>query len=454
LQALFFEGFAKPAADRSAPAQALIGDIRYLNGGLFLPHHVEQTYRDIAVPDQVFGEILALFEGYDWALDDTPTGSEREINPAVLGYIFEKYINQKSFGAYYTRTEITEYLCEQTIHRLILDKVNETLPAGARPYETVGDLLLKPSAATCRMLLLRILPELRLIDPACGSGAFLVAAMRTLIAIYSALAGKARFAHDPTLDSWLAQIEREHPNIDYFIKKQIIVNNLYGVDLMAEAIEIARLRLFLALVAAARTVDDLEPLPNIDFNILAGNSLIGLLRVDEQRADQKRADQHQDVEQLSLFGESKRENYRQVVAEKNRLVASYRDAAETLRAEDLSALRDDIERHRTDAAEMLDELLLDDFQSLGIRYEEATWDVSKGKEGKPKHRPLTLADIRALQPFHWGYEFDEVMNERGGFDAIIANPPWEVWQTDEKEFFRDFESTIQKKKRILSILLG
>jgi hypothetical protein len=201
LQALFFEGFAKPSTERSATAQALIGDIRYLNGGLFLPHQVEQTYQGISVPDRVFDEILALFEGYDWVLDDSPSGSEREINPAVLGYIFEKYINQKAFGAYYTRTEITEYLCEQTIHRLVLQHVNASLPPGTKPYESVGDLLLKPSTTVCRTLLLRILPELRLIDPACGSGAFLVAAMRTLIEIYSALVGKAKFAKDPTLDT-------------------------------------------------------------------------------------------------------------------------------------------------------------------------------------------------------------------------------------------------------------
>jgi Eco57I restriction-modification methylase len=211
---------------------------------------------------------------------------------------------------------------------------------------------------------------------------------------------------------------------------------------MAEAIEIARLRLFLALVAAARTVDDLEPLPNIDFNILAGNSLIGLLRVDEQRADQKR----QNVEQLSLFGESKRESYRQIVAEKNRLIASYRNAAETLRAADLVAQRDEIQRHRIAAAAFLDELLLDDFQALGIRYEAATWDAAKGRAGKPKRRALTLADIQALQPFHWGYEFDEVMNERGGFDAIITNPPWEALKPDAKEFFADYSELVSKKK--------
>ena len=74
--------------------------------------------------------------------------------------------------------------------------------------------------------------------------------------------------------------EQEHKSLNYFIKKRIITDNLYGVDIMGEGAEIARLRLFLALVAAADTVDQLEPLPNIDFNILAGNSLIGLMHVD------------------------------------------------------------------------------------------------------------------------------------------------------------------------------
>jgi len=451
LRTLFFEGFAKPVAERSATASALIGQICYLNGGLFLPHQVEQANPTIAVPDAVFGEIFSLFDGYDWVLDDSPTGNEREINPAVLGYIFEKYINQKAFGAYYTRSEITEYLCEQTIHRLVLDRINRRRSASKKPYQRVSDLLIKPDVDEIRFLLLSDegLSGLKLIDPACGSGAFLVAAMRTLINVYSALVGKAEFAGDSTLDAWLARVKREHPSIDYYIKKQIILNNLFGVDIMAEAIEIARLRLFLALVAAARTVDDLEPLPNIDFNILAGNALIGLLRVDTQRADAALLVHGKDgsqAEQLGLFADTQRNSYAEIVAEKNRLVRSYRHAAETLNSVDLSALRDDIQRHRIEAAAVLDELLLNDFQALKIRYEQATWDAAKGKEGKPTRRPLTIDDIRALQPFHWGYEFDEVMNERGGFDAIIANPPWEVFKPNAKEFFTDFSNLVSKKK--------
>lgn len=445
LHTLFFEGFAKPEDQRDSQTQALIGGVRYLNGGLFLRHYVEQTHSSIAIPDAVFSRILDLFASYDWSLDDSPGGNEKEINPAVLGYIFEKYINQKAFGAYYTRTEITEYLCEQTIHRLVLDKANESL-SGNKQFTSVGDLLLKPTPQLCRKLLRQVLPDLRLIDPACGSGAFLVAAMRTLISIYSGLFGKAKFSGDAQLTGWVEQIEREHPNIDYYIRKQIIINNLFGVDIMAEATEIARLRLFLALVAAAGKVEDLEPLPNIDFNILAGNSLIGLLSVNEQQADLKR----QTMQQMSLFENPNRDSYRQLVAEKNRLIAAYRNIADRSKGEDanasLQSLRDDIQTHRKNAADLLDELLLDEFTALGIRYAQATWDDDKGKEGKPKRRPLTKDDIRALQPFHWGYEFDEVMNDRGGFDAIITNPPWEVFQTDEKEFFQRDDSAIQKKK--------
>ena len=306
-------------------------------------------------------------------------------------------------------------------------------------------MLLKGTAQTCRWLLLDILPGLRLIDPSCGSGAFLAAAMRKLISIYTGLIGpvKMRFAGDTTLRDWLRGIEANHPSIEYYIKKQIIVNNLYGVDLMDEAVDIARLRLFLALVASANSVDDLEPLPNIDFNVLQGNALVGLLRVDEAKAEKGIAAQ---VAQSSLWSGQSQQSYRAIVEEKNRLVRAYRNTAQTLRAEDLHVLRDDIQAHRAQAYDLLDALLLDDFQALGVKYEQATWDEAKNQEGKPQRRSLTLADIRALHPFHWGYEFDEVMNERRGFDAIITNPPWEALKPQDKEFFSEYSNAISKNK--------
>jgi type I restriction-modification system DNA methylase subunit len=433
LTTLFFEGFAKP--EKKPEVRALIGEVKYLNGGLFLEHRIELDWKRINIADKAFDNLFALFGRYSWNLNDTPGGEDNELNPDVLGYIFEKYINQKAFGAYYTRPEITEYLCERTIHKLILDRVNKPAIPGALParqFESIAEMLMNLDAQLCRELINDVLPDLRLLDPACGSGAFLVSAMKTLIGVYSAVIGRIKFLSNSNLTRWLKEIEREHDPA-YFIKKKIITDNLFGVDIMEEAVEIAKLRLFLALVASAQTVDQLEPLPNIDFNILAGNSLIGLMQVDAKEFDNRYGQGH-------LFTGS---YYRQALEEKNRLIDTYRHTAAY--ADDLRRLRDNIETKKREAGEALNDILLEDFGKLGIKFEEATWDDAKKKEGKPKKRALNIQDIKALRPFHWGYEFDQIINERGGFDAIITNPPWEVFQTDEKEFFGEYVPTIKKK---------
>jgi hypothetical protein len=312
LRDLFFEGFAKPE-DKREPIfpEIPLGDIPYLNGGLFLPHGIEariegeglftKPYSKIKVPDAVFDDLFILFGRYSWSLNDTPGGDDREINPDVLGYIFEKYINQKEFGAYYTRPEITDYLCEQTIHQLVLDRINDgyesrrklhetqpkSFPAPHR-YESIEDLLLHATGPICQKVLQDILPRLSLLDPACGSGAFLVAALKTLLNLYTALIGRCEaLAHAPVLQ-WIEFEKKQHKApAAYWLKKKIVTENLYGVDLMEEATEIAKLRLFLSLVASAETRDQLEPLPNIEFNLLSGNSLIGLLHVDSAKFDSR-----------------------------------------------------------------------------------------------------------------------------------------------------------------------
>jgi hypothetical protein len=436
LKALFFEGFAKPETERSDDAKKLLGAIKYLNGGLFLPHRIESDYKNIHIPDKAFQNILQLFGRYSWNLNDIPGGKDDEINPDVLGYIFEKYINQKAFGAYYTRPEITEYLCEHTIYKLILDEINNPgIPGVLKPrsFDSIAELLLNLDAGLCRELLMQTLPSLSLLDPACGSGAFLVAAMKTLINLYSAIIGKIEFVNDRNLTEWLRKAKSEHKSLAYFIKKSIITDNLFGVDIMEEATEIARLRLFLALVASARSVDELEPLPNIDFNILTGNSLIGLMHVNDK-----------DFNDRTSQGDLFRKSYREVLAEKNRLIDNYRHTASY--ASDLRTLRDNIEEKKSEARDTLNEILLDEFTKLGIKFEEAAWDTQKNNEGKPRKRKLTIKDIEVLSPFHWGYEFDEIINKRGGFDAIITNPPWEIFKPQAKEFFAEHSELVTKNK--------
>ena len=113
---LFFQGFAEREAERTPAARSLLGRIPYLNGGLFQRHQIEELHgQSISIPDAAFRRLFDFFDGYQWHLDDRPLQKANEINPDVLGYIFEKYINQKEMGAYYSKEDITGYISRNTV---------------------------------------------------------------------------------------------------------------------------------------------------------------------------------------------------------------------------------------------------------------------------------------------------------------------------------------------------
>ena len=445
LNALFFEAFAKPEDQRSAAGRKLTGNIPYLNGGLFLHHKLEldalgrpRVGTDLRIGDVAFAGVFEVFAAFSWHLDDTPAGNPEEINPDVLGYIFEKYINQKAFGAYYTRPEITGYLAERGIHKLVLERINAPavpeLNLPAIEFDSVAELLARMDARTALKLVNEVLPSITILDPAVGSGAFLVAALKALINIYYAVVGRAELGASRELENWLKGIKKDHPSVGYFIKRRIVTDNLHGVDIMEEACEIAKLRLFLAMVSSVNKVADLEPLPNIDFNILPGNSLVGLMRVDEHEFDRKQDD---------LF----KPPFRRLLEEKNRQLDLYRHSAGFFgQSADLRGIRDGIDTEMKFANDILNELLRDQFDALGVKYEQATWDATKQALGKPKKRRIERADIDAETPLHWGYVFDEIMQKRGGFDIVLTNPPWEVFKPQAKEFFAEHSDLVTKNK--------
>ena len=139
---LFFEGFAKPEPERSEEAKGLLGTVPYLNGGIFQRHQLEALHgEEIQIPDTAFEGLFNFFDQYQWHLDERPLRNDNEINPDVLGYIFEKYINQKQMGAYYTKEDITEYISKNTIIPFLFDSARKACKIAFEGETSIWQLL-------------------------------------------------------------------------------------------------------------------------------------------------------------------------------------------------------------------------------------------------------------------------------------------------------------------------
>ncbi len=274
------------------------------------------------------------------------------------------------------------------------------------------------------------------LDPTCGSGAFLFAALNILEPLYEAclermesfvtdhdralaaataaaapeatsgaavhLAGTARFVDFRAL---LADVGKHH-NRRYYILKSIIIGNLYGVDIMDEAVEICKLRLFLKLVAQVERVEHLEPLPDIDFNIRAGNTLIGYTHHDAVREAIKVTATGQ---QKILFDDDeatmRRIDERAEVADRAYQQFQRMQTNHGMDAKDFAGAKADLRRRLDDLGAELD-------RYLATQYGVAETDAAAFAAWRHSH-----------QPFHWFVDFYGIMSS-GGFDVIVGNPPY------------------------------
>ncbi len=516
---LLFEGLNLPPRERDPKLEHIIGKIPYINGGIFDVHTLEQRYSNIQISDKAFEKLFELFEGFDWYLDDRPMRSGNEINPDVLGYIFEKYINQKQMGAYYTKEDITGYISKNTIIPFIFEKVAQLCPdafmkdgliwsllkanpdnyiyeemahgllellppeieAGitdieqrttwnrtaseqwALPTETwrevverrrrykevhtkivegeistINDLITynlnitqfaRDVIAACKKpgllnAFYNAIQQVTVLDPTCGSGAFLFAAlnilkplyqicierMRQLVKEQASLPATQRKECDH-IDEFRRVLKRfdDHRNQEYFILKSIIVNNLYGVDIMEEAIEICKLRLFLKLVAQVTKPDDLEPLPDIDFNVLAGNTLIGFTSMNEIRR----------VVTTKLLNLGDTEKMLQLIEQDARAIdrdeKNFRSTQTDLNIKIDPIAKQQLRQKLENLRDKLDPYLATEYGIYESKYLDKDTYAKAYAQWKKSH-----------QPFHWWAEFYKIMQD-GGFDVIIGNPPYVEW---------------------------
>ncbi len=515
---LFYEGLG--GKKRAPDLEKLLGRIPYLNGGMFDVHEMEKPERygkEIQIPDQAFEKIFDYFDQYQWHLDERPLRADNEINPDVLGYIFEKYINQKQMGAYYTKEDITEYISKNTVIPFLFDSAHkECKVAFENPNgPTVWDLLQenpdryiypavrhgadkplpleiaegldasKPNLIDRRKVWNRPAPgeyglpteiwrevvarrqryeevreklvsgevhdindfitlnldirqfaqdviencegpellrafwhsieKVTILDPTCGSGAFLFAALNILEPLYEACLDRMESFVADLLHSGLKHrpekfsdfrkvLERVagHPNRQYFIFKNIILNNLFGVDIIEEAVEICQLRLFLKLAAQVEpdpTKENLgiEPLPDIDFNIRAGNTLVGYATLEEVKksmeGDWVKKLELPRIQEQAEDTDRAFQLFRKMQTEQGMNAKEFVEAKQDLR-EWLKTLEDELNRYLA--------------KEYGVDFKKKV-DYSKW--------------VNSHQPFHWFVEFYGIV-QNGGFDVIIGNPPY------------------------------
>ena len=541
---LFHHGLGLPRAQRAPELAALLGEVPFLNGGLFDQHELERDNPNISIPDAAVERVFDFFDGYRWHLDERPYREDNEINPDVLGYIFEKYVNQKQMGAYYTKEDITGYISRNTVIPFLFDAARKECPVAFGPdggvwrllrddpdryiypavghgiawharqpedpkrleapfdlpedieagindvskrggwnapapedyalptetwrevvarrtrYEEVWAKLASGEVTEVNDLITLNLdveqfakdviaqsegPELlrafwhalygnrersdtgiSVLDPTCGSGAFLFAALNVLEPLYTAcLEGMRGFLDDAERSERkrspehlgdfrriLEQVNEhssdeqvdERRNERYFILKSIVLNNLYGVDIMEEAAEICKLRLFLKLVAQLERYDQIEPLPDIDFNVRSGNTLVGFTSMDAVR------------QTMTVMPNGQ---HRQVFPEDQATLDRINEGAEIASAA--------FNQFRWQQTMLGGEVTSADKQALRDRLRRLDDELDRllvAEYGVNLKRAAAFDAWRAShQPFHWFVEFYGIMS-KGGFDVVIGNPPY------------------------------
>ncbi|WP_036487410.1 Eco57I restriction-modification methylase domain-containing protein, partial [Myxosarcina sp. GI1] len=282
LEPLFFETLNKQRPNGNSPW----GKIPYLNGGLFNRDYGKnikdaaglETPKGIEIPNSLFdpGEsnsILNFFNSYNFTVAENVEGDEDvAVDPEMLGKVFENMLEVEErgkSGTFYTPREIVHFMCTEVLARYLSDETEMDLETVKKiiefdpeqPADYFKELISRQQARKLKLAL----QSLKCLDPAVGSAAFPMGMMQVILNAYQSIAEREG---NPIRRGSLA-INR--------LKRNIIANNLYGVDIKPEAIEIGKLRMWLSLVVDIPDIDDVEPLPNLEYKLMCGDSLISTI---------------------------------------------------------------------------------------------------------------------------------------------------------------------------------
>ena len=396
--------------------------IPYLNGGLFEPDRIDNL--NIDFPYAYFKDLMGFFSQYNFTIDENdPDDSEVGIDPEMLGHIFENLLeDNKDKGAFYTPKEIVQYMCRQSVIQYL--KTHEPSEQYAEPIEqlindgVVNPILQSKSVAT---RFTQLLKEVKVCDPAIGSGAF---PMGILYVLYYAI-------------HHLHSHAEPHGNFDSTqTKRDIIQNNIFGVDIEQGAVDIARLRFWLALVVDA---EEPQPLPNLDYKITCGNSLLSRYPIDAP------------IENVFVeYNKGKKDNEKMTLAKYKELVSDYTNTSNHQTKELFRKTIEDIKSaFKTELSNQFKEklaklrgkvIMLEGPTLFGERTKAEKAELKKLKE-KLNILEKEQEDIQAnklyVDAFEWRFEFPQLLDENGkftGFDIIIGNPPYIKEATDKNAF--------------------
>ena len=483
LNTLFLKVLAIPRIERKETIQKRFKNVPYLNSSLFELSDLERQLYEISALDNeeipLFSKsvlnkqkrhtvkgldslkyLLDFLDAYDYSGESSklasPSGEKTLINASVLGLIFEK-INGYRDGSFYTPGFITTYVCRQSIRSAVIQRFNEKLPKGAKKNASIEDVYFNISKLWTPCEADDIMNELRVCDPAVGSGHFLVSSLNEIIAIKSELGLIRDLEGRPV--KYRAIVENDELKIfddenNLFVynpkshekqrvqeaffneKKTIIEKCIFGVDINSKSVSICRLRLWIELLKNAyykRGTDELETLPNIDINIKTGNSLVSRYSLDTpyDSIDEKGRDFIKDYK--SAVNEyrhvsnkkSKAEQRKQIWQIKYEITGTISNKAKkTLK----SKLEKNIARQKAIKTQ------------THFGSENPVWGKTESSEKKKELKELRekeknlfekLKDLESEQSyidaFEWRYEFPDVLDNAGdyaGFDVIIGNPPY------------------------------